>query len=174
MKATNRIRACEWSTERTEIGGVVPPRTIWQRLHTNHVMWVNRAGCCNPQDITSLYSRCDINARPGPTCAARANYLTDRKCNTSWRQMINTNQYSYQTPATAAFARIHTARGRYICSMEPIWRTNRTVRGYRCRFSHNETVFAPLLQDPEDHKTTGQRYSQDLTLISSNKLNHFP
>ncbi len=40
-------------------------------------------------------------------------------------------------------------------------------------FTHSGSYFT-LPRNPQDHKTTRQRYSQDLTLISSNKLNHFP
>lgn len=69
---------------------------------------------------------------------------------------------------------IHTAIERYMYAMEP------TVEGEQDSqwsadggFAHEAAVLA-LLREPEDHKTTRQRYSQDLTLISSNKLNHFP
>lgn len=111
VKAANKIHAC-CNQRLAENGELDPPHTIWQCVHTNRVMWVNRAGCCNPQDINiSQYSRYDINAPPGLTCAASANCVTDMR--------LFKNQYSDQTPATAAFARIHTAEGRYIWAMEP-------------------------------------------------------
>lgn len=128
VKAANRIHACcnqilaENSlmiTEKTENGEVDPPHTIWQCVHTNRVMWVNRAGCCNRQDIISQYSRCDINAPQGLTCAASANCVTDRKRTLPGEIWLFKNQYRDHSPVTAAFARIHTAEGRYIWAMEP-------------------------------------------------------
>lgn len=119
-------------------------------VRTNHVMWVNGASCCNPTRRTAS-SRHNLDSHVQPPSAKK---LNDR-----------------QIPPLQPPVRDHENRSSRQCAAASPCASEVAVARPAGRDIFHSVV---AVLDPEDHRPTQAKICDDLTLISSNKLNHFP